>query len=45
MRRMAVWAGVALIIMLALRLSQGRLSASAQSGGGYDLTLGRFAFL
>lgn len=37
MRRMAVWAGVALIIVLALSLNQGRFGASAQSGGSYDL--------
>jgi hypothetical protein len=38
MRRMAVWVGVPLIIVLALSLSRGRFSASAQSGGSYDLT-------
>ena len=38
MRRMALWAGVALIIVLALGLSRGMFSASAQSGGSYDLT-------
>jgi hypothetical protein len=38
MKRIALWAGVALLIVLALSLSQGRLSVSAQSGGGYDLT-------
>jgi hypothetical protein len=37
MRRIALWAGVAVIIVLALSLSQGRFSASAQSGGSYDL--------
>jgi hypothetical protein len=37
MRRIALWAGVVLIIVLALSLSRGRLSVSAQSGGGYDL--------
>jgi hypothetical protein len=36
MRRIALWAGVVLIIVLALSLSRGRLSVSAQSGG-YDL--------
>lgn len=38
MRRRALWAGIALIIALALSLSRGGFSVSAQSGGGYDLT-------
>ena len=38
MRRMALWAGVVLIILLALSLNRGAFSALAQSGSGYDLT-------
>lgn len=38
MKRVAMWAGAALIILLALSLTRGAHSASAQSGGGYDLS-------
>jgi hypothetical protein len=37
MRHIAVWAGVALFIVLVLSLTRDRFSASAQSGGSYDL--------
>lgn len=37
MRRITLWVGTAVIILVALSLSRGSFSVSAQSGGRYDL--------
>ena len=37
MKHIGLWVGVAVIVVLALNLSQGRFGVSAQTGGSYDL--------